>query len=219
MATVRLTDSIRNRVVNSFESIYERRIDAVRQELKDTVTPEEVYGALMGQYTSLIEQSGLPKAMFPKVKELDIGMNFLSISFELSSLHPFSDNLEEHVPFVKSSNQYYPRTCQRIRLEDEYDYTGMVFDKFKQANDKIKGIKEEMETGTRAIRTLLEKFATLSPALKEWPPLWDLLDENTKDKHKQIQERKKSQKAERDTDAEVDTKALTAAVIASKLGA
>ena len=219
MATVRLTDTIKNRIVNRFEAIYERRIDAARQELRDAVTPEEVYGGLMGQYIGMIEQSGLPKAMFPEVKQIDIRLDALFIEFEIPNIMPFSDGLDKHVPFVKDCQQFYPYTCKRINMETDYDYTGTVFEKFVETNTKIKDIKKEMTSATHGVRTLLGKYATLSPALKEWPPLWDLLEDNIKEKHKEIQERKKSQKVERDTDAQVDMQSLTAAVIASKLGA
>ena len=56
-------------------------------------------------------------------------------------------------------------------------------------------------------------YSTLAPALKAWPALWDLLDEDTKERHKKIVERKK-----KDTDdIGVDLNSMTAAVTFSKL--
>ena len=60
---------------------------------------------------------------------------------------------------------------------------------------------------------LMTTYSTLAPALKAFPALWELLDEDTKDRHKKIVERKK-----KDTDEiGVDLNSMTAAVTFSKL--
>ncbi len=47
-------------------------------------------------------------------------------------------------------------------------------------------IKADVHAAVEAARTTLEAFSTLSPALKAWPALWDLLPEDVKNKHHEV---------------------------------
>jgi len=63
------------------------------------------------------------------------------------------------------------------------------------------------------VRTVITTYTTLSPALKAWPPLWDLIPPVIKERHNRIVERKKPQ-----LDAvEIDLNSLTAVVTLDKL--
>ena len=46
-----------------------------------------------------------------------------------------------------------------------------------------------------------------------WPPLWDLVPESYKDRHREIKEREK-----KEVSVNVDLGAMTAAVVANKIG-
>ena len=80
----------------------------------------------------------------------------------------------------------------------------------------VRGIFEQeskQESFLEGVNKLMETYSTLAPALKAWPALWDLLDDDTKERHKKIVERKK-----KDTDEiGVDLNSMTAAVTFSKL--
>jgi hypothetical protein len=56
-------------------------------------------------------------------------------------------------------------------------------------------------------------YSTLAPALKAWPPLWELIPENVKDTHRKIVERTKN-----DVVLDVDIGKLTALSTAAKFG-
>jgi hypothetical protein len=70
-------------------------------------------------------------------------------------------------------------------------------------------------TLSHGITKVLDAYTTLAPALKALPALWDLLPDDTKDKHKEVVERKKT-KAE---DIDIDFGSITSTIIANKLGA
>jgi len=59
---------------------------------------------------------------------------------------------------------------------------------------------------------VIEAHATLAPALKMWQPLWDLIPEEYKDRHRQVVEREK-----KDVKVDVDLTALTAQVAFHKM--
>jgi len=63
-----------------------------------------------------------------------------------------------------------------------------------------------------AVKEVITAHATLSPALKMWPPLWDLIPEEYKERHRQVVEREKKEVV-----VNVDLGTLTATVVAHKL--
>lgn len=64
-----------------------------------------------------------------------------------------------------------------------------------------------------AVKKICNAYSTLAPALKAWPPLWELVPEEVKDKHRQIVEREK-----KEVELEVDLGKLTAMSTAVKFG-
>jgi hypothetical protein len=62
------------------------------------------------------------------------------------------------------------------------------------------------------VKKIINAHATLAPALKLWQPLWDLIPEDYKERHRKVVERTKS-----DTQVDVDLGSLTATVVAHKL--
>jgi hypothetical protein len=64
------------------------------------------------------------------------------------------------------------------------------------------------------VRSLLDRHATLGPALKEWPALWDFIPQNIKDQHIKIVPRNKKERSETEQ-ANLDQ--LTAVATAIKL--
>jgi hypothetical protein len=63
------------------------------------------------------------------------------------------------------------------------------------------------------VKEVCNTYSTLAPALKAWPPLWDLIPEDVKDKHREIKERIKNEAV-----LSVDIGKLTALSTAAKFG-
>lgn len=80
--------------------------------------------------------------------------------------------------------------------------------------NNIDVIVEERDKFIAGVNSIMDSYATLAPALKVWPPLWDLLPEETKGKHKEIVERKKPATA---AEISADLGAMTGVVVADKL--
>ena len=79
---------------------------------------------------------------------------------------------------------------------------------------KCHTIKEQAREFVEGVSKILTSYSTLAPALKAWPPLWELVPEYAKNKHKEITERRKPEKVA----PNVDVNRLTAVLTASKLG-
>ena len=68
------------------------------------------------------------------------------------------------------------------------------------------------------VKQVINSSATLAPALKMWPPLWDLLNPHVKDKHREVVTRASAVKKDELAGA-VDFDRLTALAVISKMGA
>ena len=82
-------------------------------------------------------------------------------------------------------------------------YTRGIFEAQKKQDDFVAGVQQ-----------IINAYTTLAPALKAWQPLWDLLPDETKERHKKIVDRPKVKTAQ---DIGVDLNKMTSAVAFNKL--
>jgi hypothetical protein len=86
-------------------------------------------------------------------------------------------------------------------------------------NNNVKRVHEERETFVKGVDVLINRHTTLAPALREWKPLWDLLAEETKERHKKKVVRKRSEaqvKAELEAEG-IDLNKMTSVVGMNRL--
>jgi hypothetical protein len=100
----------------------------------------------------------------------------------------------------------------RLTLLDVPDWA-----EFKAEMEMInQGVAVATQRQTEFVAMVLkvcDAYSTLAPALKAWPPLWDLIPENVKNKHREIKVREKTE-----TTLDVDIGKLTAMSTAAKFG-
>lgn len=217
MATVRITDTLNRDVRRKLTSIYHKRIERMKISILTPENNQAIYNAFMGDYTGAIEQSGLPQALFCKAQTLDIYCNGTRFRAGLQNKQIFWQDAAAIMPFVEESRWGYNGDTD-ITIKPDYDYTGTALQLISDAAAQIKQISREETEALKAVNALLRKYSTLAPALKEWPALWDLLEDDVKEKHKEVAQRKKPEPKPEVTDTP-DFSSLTAAVIANKLGA
>jgi hypothetical protein len=78
--------------------------------------------------------------------------------------------------------------------------------------ERVRVVRERKTMFVEQVKKIINAHATLAPALKLWQPLWDLIPEDYKERHRKVVERTKS-----DTQVDVDLGSLTATVVAHKL--
>lgn len=78
---------------------------------------------------------------------------------------------------------------------------------------RIDAARSRQEEFVGMVKKILTTYSTLAPALKAWPPLWDLLPEDVKEKHREVHVAEK-----RVVNLNVDVDKLTAMSTAAKLG-
>jgi hypothetical protein len=84
---------------------------------------------------------------------------------------------------------------------------------FNAYNERAKAAEARRTEFVEMVTKVIGAYATLAPALKAWPPLWDLIPDDVKDKHREIVEREK-----KTVELNVDLNKLTALSTAAKLG-
>jgi hypothetical protein len=218
MATVRITDTLNRDIRRKLTSIYYKRVERVKLAVLTPENNQAIYNTFIGDYLGAIEQSGLPQALFRKALVLDIFCNGTRFRTDLANKQIFWENADDILPFVDSSSWGYSSGEINITIKPEHNYTGTPLQLLVDAAAKISEINNEEKEALKAVHALLTKYSTLAPALKEWPALWDLLEDDVKAKHKEVAERKKKEPKPEVTDTP-DFSSLTAAVIANKLGA
>jgi len=80
---------------------------------------------------------------------------------------------------------------------------------------RISDARQRRTEFVNGVKMVLNNHSTLAPALREWAPLWDLLPEHYRDRHKEVKERVVSEKTAVSSDV---LGKLTGAITAAKLG-
>jgi hypothetical protein len=207
MATVRITKELTEQITGNARAKFADRIKAV-EATAPVGWGDYIYEKLFGKYIPLMEQ--LPEEFFDaadKIAVQRIGGQVVNLHFTLSSRKRWPKRLPADAP---AEVNYYGGA---LILKDDLMW-GELYAEVVAWKDKCAAIRKQAEEFTEGVSKILASYSTLSPALKAWPPLWELVPEYTKNKHKEIVERKKPEKEL----PEIDTTKLTAVLAASKMG-
>ena len=210
MAVVKIGKELREEIIKRAKNIFKAKYDAAKKELEDSKIGDEVYNLVMQPYQHHVSQ--LPDEFFAKADEFQIEVDNVTVKFRLNGKKPwFREQMPEN-RYAKLTNSYYNYHLTLKKNNPEFDdYLGKV--RFFKEKSQI--ISENEKNFVGGITKVLDAYTTLAPALKALPALWDLLPDDTKDKHKEVVERKKT-KAE---DIDIDLGSITSTIIANKLGA
>lgn len=219
MATVRITDELRRTVQYNLRNIYMARTNRICI-INEADNPEQVaqiYNFFVGDYVERMQ--ALPDDFFVKTSEITFKSNDGGAQFVVKLTKPKPMPYAVNHPLLKEQLWSYSKDHIAM-LNTTTDYRNTVLEPVYTALSKVQEIHQQRETALKQIDMLLCKYSTLSPALKEFPALWDLLPEATRDKHKEVVEKKPKRETASSHAQDVgDLSGLNAAIIASKLGA
>lgn len=209
MATVRITKDLCSQVERMARHKFDAKIQKITEDHPGTTEwADTIYDRIFGKYYA--QMISLPREFFDYTTELRIetvGPHRLSKELQLSSERPLPRRLPEDAPVSMTWNNAF-NLINDLVWED-------FITEVAAWSDRVSAVRKQADEFVEGVMAVLNAHSTLAPALKAWPPLWDLLPEHTKDKHKEIVERKKPEKEQVDTDV---LNKLTATVAASKLG-
>jgi len=211
MATVKFSGQLREAIIRNANNLFTPRLEAKDKE--QPVTADELWSIMFGKYKHHLD--ALPDFMFKK--ENYIIVNKVLCDNEDDN-NGFSDRpITEYINlrFDFSSPRVIP-IHREVSMDDGFGYSlsnwgGMTVDSrhtdWQTIGKKLLDwrfekscIVEEQTTFVNNTKTIINAFNTLAPALREWPALWDLLPQETRDRHLTVTEKRKKEKVELDLD-------------------
>ena len=211
MATVRITKELINDTVRIARAQFSEPIAKAEEAKPEDKWGDYIYDQLFGKYYHTMKE--LPSQFLPQttvVSVRSVGGIHCDLRFTLSEEKPMPAALPyEVVPEIADRRWNGP-----YELKDHLVW-GELYAEVKAWSDKVEALKKRQREFEIGVRTVLGNFSTLAPAIKEWPPLWELLPQWAKNKHKEVTVREKKSKGSVDSDV---LGKLTGAITAVKLG-
>lgn len=208
MATVRITKELTEAIQRNARAKFADRIKAAEDAApKGTKWGDYIYDKLFGQYVPIMDH--LPAEFFharDSITVSRIGGQSVNLKFGLSSARRWPASFPASLPAESIWSGM-------VALKDDLIW-GELHAEVTAWRTKCHTIREQAREFVEGVSKILTSYSTLAPALKAWPPLWELVPEYTKNKHKEITERRKPEKVA----PNVDVNRLTAVLTASKLG-
>lgn len=214
MAVVRITQALRDQVVMQAKRIFDNKINAIQNMgLPDGWTADKIYDTAMAPWQQQID--ALPECMFHRTTYIGVtdigGVRPNLTRFELSAPRVVPQRFPKgHC--VENMRHLDPAWWVLPNKEDS-PFAELIA-VYKERDAAIQQLVSKRDEFVQGVQKVLTANTTLAPALRMWPPLWDLLPDNAKEAHKRVVDKKPSEKQAE----ELDVSSLTATLVATKMG-
>lgn len=208
MATVRFSAELSNTILSSARNKMQPAIDRAEQSKPDNAWGQTIYDILFNEVKPHIAR--LPDGWFKTVAKIEIdrvGDHPCNLAFAFATPQPWPYAFIESNLVKKSRSSYSDGLMLSGDCWDAFQAEVVAFNQRKADAQKRRAEFVDM------VKKIITAYSTLAPALKAWPPLWDLIPENVKNKHREIKERTKNEVV-----LDIDINKLTAMSTAAKLG-
>lgn len=220
MATVRFSKEFKDSILKNARAVFKSREKSVDEALPNK-WGDTVYDIVFADFIPAL--NNVPTEFLNMQDTFRFGgfievdtLQSVSFSMPLSSKRPFpsGDNLPSGLETKVKRVGYYNN---EFKLRDLPEFADFKTELLAWQVRKAEVAKQEREF-VSAVQKVIEAHATLAPALKMWPPLWDLVNEEYRDRHREVVERvKPSEKVQALEEEGINLSALTATVVAHKL--
>lgn len=208
MATVRMSDELKHNITNNAKAMFTERLNKAKGAYSST-WGQRVYDSLLGIHVPAM--NALPQGFFFTTNKIGLstwGDKPISLEFQLNGTYPVPYAAPRESGYDIQGNQYR-QTCE-VRVSTQKIMSDLSLGdlnvEIMQWLDGIKTVEAQRDQFVEGVSNVLKVHTTLAPALRAWPPLWDLLPEQTKNKHREVKERTTKGEAQ----IEADLNALTA---------
>jgi hypothetical protein len=190
MATVKFSGELRDRIINAAKAKFNGAVVYATNDPPKGWGPR-LYDIIFGQFAEGVQ--GLPSYWYDKVSDLHIQSvagEPVGLVFPLGKNRPYPANMPEskQKDLLAHKRSSY---SQELVLHDD-----PAFEEFRAEvaawRKRVTSAKARQEEFANSVSAVINAYVTLAPALKAWPPLWDLIPDDVKEKHKKIVEREKS---------------------------
>lgn len=218
MATVRFSSELRSDIRRRAEKTFDARIEAV--SAVDESWGQRIYDHVFREYYPRMQ--ALPACFFSQTTDWHIDelldrsggrIARPSYTFTLASAVPLPKEYPSGFKLKGSWNlSRFDYICD---LGDEFDAELCKY--FTARQQRIDSVNKQRVEFANNVMAVCDSFVTLAPALKAWPPLWDLIPDNYRERHLEVTERKSAASKAEDLLNKVDLSTMTATVVSTKL--
>jgi len=208
MATVRFSKELIDRIEREARSKMEPAVNRVKEQKPDNAWGQRIYDTLFHEVKPIISQ--VPAGWLKTMKHIEIGRvgnAACNMTFDLATPQPW--------PYVFPNTGLADKSStygDSINLRDNIVW-GEFHAEVVAYHQRVQEAAKRRDEFVAMVKKVCDAYSTLAPALKAWPPLWDLIPDDVKDKHREIKERTKNEVV-----LDVDIGKLTAMSTAAKFG-
>lgn len=208
MATVRFSKELIDRIEKQAKAKMEPAVQKAREQKPDASWGQRIYDILFLEAKPIISQVPVGWLKYTKQIEIsEVGGRHCGMTFEFATPQPWPHEFVES-ELAKKRSSY----GDSIVLKDHLVW-GEFHAEVTAYHQRVQEAAKRRDEFVDAVKKICNTYSTLAPALKAWPPLWELVPEDVKDKHREIKEREKKEVV-----LEVDLGKLTALSTAAKFG-
>lgn len=209
MATVRFSKELMESIEKNARAKMQPAVERAKDQKLDNSWGQRIYDTLF--LNDIPSVSQVPSHWFTQTEKLvieKVGSQRCRLEFKFPSPKPWPHNFVE-TELAKRESSW----SGDITLKDSLVW-GELFAEVKEYNERVSAAVTRQREFVEMVKKVISQFSTLAPALKAWPPLWELIPEDVKAKHRQVVEREKKEAVK----LEVDLGKLTALSTAAKFG-
>jgi hypothetical protein len=210
MAVVRFSDELKNAITDNAKALFSKRIQDAFKALPPIA--EEVCDLAYAQFMPSVNM--LPRDFFRWTTRVEIKApcvgGYIEATYESRTPYPKVESRIKLDDGVLLDSMY----GITIKLPSEGTKYQQYIDQIIAWHQNIKAFEKQRDEFVSGVKAVVEAHSTLAPALKAWPPLWDLVPETFRERHRKVVERAKPAAA---AELDVDLTSLTAAVTIAKI--
>lgn len=208
MAVVRFSEDLKNSIVDNAKGLFRPRIQKLQENPPQVAA--EIIALVLDPWVEKLKH--IPKefihAWSDRMVLCNIGGMACSQTYALPREYPAPRNWVTAEDGSKIDSGY----GIQIKLPDTEKYAA-IKQQFADWQAGVKAVDEQRDEFVAGVKAVIGAHATLAPALKAWPPLWDLVPEEYRQRHRKVVERYKPEASE----IGVDLGKLTTTVVAAKI--
>jgi hypothetical protein len=208
MSTVKFSKGLIDSIKASAKNKMQPAVERAKEQRPAHSWGQIIYGRIFGSQIPLVQQLPNGWTQFRDSILIDtVGDQRCDLSFELSKpMHwPYEFPNSE---VAKGSGSYRGG----LRLVNAPIWEDLQLE-VKTYNERVAYAVARQTEFVESVTKLLGTYSTLAPALKAWPPLWELVSEDVKSQHRLINTRVK-----KEIEITVDLDKMTALSTAAKFG-
>lgn len=188
MATVKFGEKLNKSILQNAQKKMQFAVDRAVETKPDNSWGQRIYDILFADVQPIIAQ--LPAGWVKTEKQIAIscvsGRNY-SLTFIFAKPLPW--------PHAFAATKLAEKTGswdEKITLKEDPVWDDLRVEVVAYIERVCAARKRQIEF-VDMVKTVINTYGTLAPALKAWPPLWDLIPEDVKDTHRKIVERVKKE--------------------------